>query len=180
MSADDLSYHIPGSLFNSTELDRLVGFARAICADLSRIQFLSPFELDAMRRLYGVAANAINLVSPDDLEAMHLAADAAADELTRRDRLSTGTHQPAIMGFVYLLRTALDHYKIGCTTKPRNRLLTFGVQLPFEVELVCLIYSHDIYHLEHELHARFREQRTLGEWFKLSADEVDYVKGLAQ
>lgn len=178
--ANDLSYHIPAELFNSTEIERLVGFARTICADLIRIQYFTPYELDAMRRLYGVASTTINLITPGDLEALCLAADAAGDELLRRDRLSAGAHLPAVMGFVYLLRTTPDYYKIGCTTKPRNRLLTFGVQLPFEVELVCLIYSHDIYHMERELHTRFQEQRTLGEWFKLSADDVEYVKGLAR
>ena len=178
--ANDLSYHIPVELFNSTEIEHLVGFARTVCADLIRIQFFTPYELDAMRRLYAVAATTVNLVTPADLEALYLAADAAGDELLRRDRLSTGAYLPAVAGFVYLLQTPPDYYKIGCTTKPRNRLLTFGVQLPFEVELVCLIYSHDIYHTERELHNRFREQRSHGEWFKLSADDVEYVKGLAR
>lgn len=62
---DDLSYHIPPSLFNSTELERAIGFARTICADLTQIQFLSPYELDAMRRLYGVATTSAGILTPD-------------------------------------------------------------------------------------------------------------------
>lgn len=180
VSAIDQSYHIPYPLNNSTEIERIVAWARTICADLTRIQFFTPYELRAMSRLYGVAANTVNVVTPTELDMLYLAADAASDELVRRDRLCTGAHLPEIMGFVYLLRTSLDYYKIGCTTKPRNRLLTFGIQLPFEVELVCLIYTRDIYHMERELHSRFREQRERGEWFKLSADDVDYIKGLAR
>jgi hypothetical protein len=83
-------------------------------------------------------------------------------------------------GYVYLLRNEIDAnvYKIGRTKNPENRLITFGLQLPFRVEYVCLIQSEDAVELEKDLHERFSAARLDGEWFMLPEGDVEYIKSL--
>lgn len=82
-------------------------------------------------------------------------------------------------GYVYLVQSPTENYKIGRTKNPENRMRTFGVQLPFEVEYVCVIKTPDMYALERELHERFASKRVNGEWFTLETADVEYIKGLA-
>lgn len=83
-----------------------------------------------------------------------------------------------VAGYVYLLQSPTNHYKIGCATNPRNRAKTFGIQLPFEVEFLALIYTEDMYSLEGSLHEKFANKHVNGEWFALDAADVDYIKAL--
>lgn len=83
-------------------------------------------------------------------------------------------------GYVYLVQSPTGYYKIGRTVNPRNRIKTFGVQLPFEVEFVALIQTPNMHQLEQELHDRFAMKRGQGEWFALDQHDVDYIKGLEQ
>lgn len=87
----------------------------------------------------------------------------------------------SVKGFVYLLKSNEhpDVYKIGRSVNPTNRAKTFGVKLPFPVEFDCLISTPDMYALEAELHTRFAAQRLDGEWFRLSDDDVSYIRRLA-
>lgn len=81
-------------------------------------------------------------------------------------------------GYVYLLKSDKGHYKIGRTVNPESRSKTFGIQLPFDVAFECLIKTENMFGLEVELHARFADKRTTGEWFDLSPEDVEYIKGL--
>lgn len=83
-------------------------------------------------------------------------------------------------GYVYLLQSPTGFYKIGRAINPANRLKTFSVHLPFEVEYICLIQTDDMIGLELELHRRFAAKRGNGEWFALDDADVAYVKGLAK
>lgn len=83
-------------------------------------------------------------------------------------------------GFVYLLKSDKGHYKIGRTVNPESRSKTFGIQLPFDVTFECLIETQNMFALEAELHARFADKRTTGEWFDLTPEDVEYIKGLAK
>lgn len=82
-------------------------------------------------------------------------------------------------GHVYLLQSVTGHYKIGRTSNPANRLKTFTIKLPFEVEYVCVIACEDMYRLEWDLHEKYESKRVNGEWFNLSPEDVEYLKGLA-
>lgn len=82
-------------------------------------------------------------------------------------------------GYVYLLQSSTGHYKIGRTRNPEDRLRTFGVMLPFEVEYVCVIQTPDMFKLESDLHNLFSQKRVSGEWFSLDNTDVDHIKGLA-
>ena len=83
-------------------------------------------------------------------------------------------------GYVYLLQSPTGTYKIGKTTNPENRLRTFGVKLPFEVEYICLIKTKNPKETESELHNKFSDKRMGGEFFKLSNEDIEYVKSLSE
>jgi hypothetical protein len=83
-------------------------------------------------------------------------------------------------GYVYLIQSSTGYYKIGRTVNPDNRMATFTVKLPFEVEYTCVIQCEDMYGLEKELHARFASKRVNGEWFNLAPEDVEYIKGLVK
>lgn len=75
-------------------------------------------------------------------------------------------------GYVYLLQSSTGYYKIGRARNPNNRMATFGVKLPFEVEYRHLIKTDDMFALEAELHRRYADCRVNGEWFNLSDEQV--------
>lgn len=106
----------------------------------------------------------------EKLEAKELAKIEARQELD----------SPDPSGYVYLLSAMHDKtlYKIGRTINPKNRLKTFGVKLPFDVEYECVIQTDDMYDLEMQLHRHFAKVRLQGEWFKLSPEDVQYIKSL--
>jgi hypothetical protein len=82
-------------------------------------------------------------------------------------------------GYVYLIKSPTGAFKIGRTKNPADRLKTFSVKLPFEVEYVCLIPTSDMHGLEADLHGRFTSKHVNGEWFALDATDVDAIKALA-
>jgi Meiotically Up-regulated Gene 113 (MUG113) protein len=84
-------------------------------------------------------------------------------------------------GYVYVLRQVNGtHYKIGHTSNPDKRKHTFDVKLPFAVEFDVLIATDDRYQLERDLHTRYADKRVNGEWFNLSDDDLEDLRGLTQ
>ena len=83
-------------------------------------------------------------------------------------------------GYVYLLQSSTGYWKIGRTHSPNNRLKTFNVKLPFEVEYKHLIQTDDMYALETKLHERFKEKRINGEWFALNDGDVREICALRE
>jgi hypothetical protein len=81
-------------------------------------------------------------------------------------------------GYVYLVRSVSGHYKIGRTKDPADRMKTFNVKLPFEIELLHTIESDDYCIAEELLHDKFALKRINGEWFALDDNDVAYIKSL--
>lgn len=82
-------------------------------------------------------------------------------------------------GFVYVVKqVGGDHYKIGRTADPDDRLRTFNVKLPFPVEFEILIKCDDMYKLESDLHYQYASKRVRGEWFALDTDDLEAIRGL--
>jgi hypothetical protein len=82
-------------------------------------------------------------------------------------------------GFVYVVKqVGGDHYKIGRTVDPDDRLTTFNVKLPFPVEFEILIKCEDMYKLESDLHYQYASKRIRGEWFQLDANDLEAIRGL--
>ena len=98
----------------------------------------------------------------------------------RQNKSEYGNPKPnSRHGFVYLLQSASGFYKIGRTSNPSNRLATFEVRLPFEVNFIALIETVDMFTLERELHNQFESKRGNGEWFALSAEDVAHIQSIA-
>ena len=76
-------------------------------------------------------------------------------------------------GFVYLVQSSTGAYKIGRTINPHDRIRTFNVKLPFEVEYVVVIETANMYSLESELHNQFARKRVNGEWFQHEVGAVE-------
>lgn len=81
-------------------------------------------------------------------------------------------------GFVYILAVINTPglYKIGRTYNLNDRLHTFEVKLPFEVRYEYTIATDDMPALESNLHRKFAKQRNGGEFFNLSAEDIQWIK----
>ena len=84
-----------------------------------------------------------------------------------------------VAGYVYLIQSPTGTYKIGRTKNPADRMKTFSVKLPFEVEYVAVIQTLDMRGLEAALHRRYEDKHVNGEWFALDAADVEAIKALA-
>lgn len=79
-------------------------------------------------------------------------------------------------GYVYLAVGDKGFHKIGKARTPKNRLSSLkkgGI-----VEYVCVIKTDDYSGLEWELHEQFADKRVFSEWFRLDAEDVEYIKSL--
>jgi hypothetical protein len=106
------------------------------------------------------------------------AAEKAEQDRLKAERATTRNRA----GYVYILKQINgEHYKIGRTSNPDNRLATFNVKLPFPVEYEHLIQTDDMYALESELHQRYASKRVNGsEFFKLTPQDIQELKGITR
>ena len=81
-------------------------------------------------------------------------------------------------GSVYLLKSPTDAYKIGHAKNPANRLRTFNVKLPFEVQFIRIIKTPNMKAMERKLHKYFSSKRINGEWFKLEPEDIQYIMSI--
>lgn len=80
--------------------------------------------------------------------------------------------------YVYIIQdiTLTGWYKIGHTNNPMKRLVRFEVTLPINLNVVHIITCEDRRQLERLLHHKYADKRQRGEWFALSANDVEYLK----
>lgn len=83
--------------------------------------------------------------------------------------------------YVYLIQDVdvTRYCKIGRTTNLSGRLQRFGIELPFNHNLIHLIYTGNSSKAETALHRRFKAQRMNGEWFALSDDDIEFIKSIS-
>lgn len=80
-------------------------------------------------------------------------------------------------GFIYFIQEEYSRtIKIGKTKSLDNRLTLFDVKLPFDFELIHVIYSKNYSQTESLLHNYFKSNRVNGEWFSLTEDEIKTIK----
>lgn len=81
-------------------------------------------------------------------------------------------------GMVYFIKNGKKSnlYKIGCSFDLDKRLKSYKTSFESGVFVLGLINASDCFVLEKEIHQTFREKRVNGEWFKLSFEDVLYLK----
>jgi len=82
-------------------------------------------------------------------------------------------------GGVYLLKAG-TFYKIGKATVFDRRIKQIKLQLPFPIEVIHKIHSHNISEVEIYWHRRFAHNRKNGEWFELTDEDVAEFKSKLQ
>lgn len=108
-----------------------------------------------------------------------LNSDALHEEANRRyEPIQVNSTPRDKSGYVYLLQSPNGLYKIGRTKDAQGRLKNFKTSMPFDVEFEHVIKTDDMYKLENELHERFSMTRVSGEWFRLTSNDIAYIKGL--
>lgn len=115
------------------------------------------------------------------LTCKHAYEDALRREAAERNRLwwEAFRNNPK-HGYIYLLQSVSGAYKIGRSKDPDDRLRTFEVKLPFEVEYVCTVETANMYELERALHKQFDHKRINGEWFRLDDKDIAAIKALSE
>ena len=93
-------------------------------------------------------------------------------EFEIRDEDTSPTVEP---GFVYLMKSG-EYHKIGRTSALDRREYELAIQLPVKLEKVHVIKTDDTRGIEAYWHARFRDRRQNGEWFKLMPADVAAFK----
>ena len=82
-------------------------------------------------------------------------------------------------GYVYLIESK-EGFKIGRTTRMKERTQLFAVKLPFPIKIRHYAWFSDCVKTESLLHRHFAAQRLEGEWFALSENDIDYIKQLGE
>lgn len=80
---------------------------------------------------------------------------------------------------VYIIRASNGYYKIGISVDPNHRLKELRRQAAtwaISLEMVHTIASNNAYGLEQSLHKRFAERRVIGEWFLLTAQDIEWLR----
>jgi len=81
-------------------------------------------------------------------------------------------------GFVYVIKSDSGFYKIGKSVNAQKRIEELGVKLPFPIEPIHIIESNDYTRAEMYFHQKFADKRGNGEWFALTDEDIEYLKGI--
>lgn len=80
-----------------------------------------------------------------------------------------------VIGYVYLMKSG-RFYKIGKTNSLGRREYELAIQLPEKVSTVHKIKTDDPSGIEAYWHKRFENKRKNGEWFELTAEDIQVFK----
>ena len=95
-------------------------------------------------------------------------------------RTQSPKKRPQYPGFIYLLKTDEGLHKVGKTKYLDNRLTSFGLTLPFSVELITSYHVPDMHATEVYWHRLFASKQVNGEWFRLDNQDVQAFIATAQ
>jgi hypothetical protein len=83
---------------------------------------------------------------------------------------------PPSDGFIYVIQAG-EYFKIGKALSIKSRLHSHQTSNPEKVETVITAQVADYDEAEADLHEIFMGKRHRGEWFKLDADDLEFIKG---
>lgn len=81
-------------------------------------------------------------------------------------------------GWVYFLDSGLGYHKIGRTTDLKVNFNRYSSSLPIVPKYIHYIETHDTRTLEAAMHRQFASKRVRNEWYCLSSEDIEYIKGL--
>jgi len=81
-------------------------------------------------------------------------------------------------GYVYLAYSETDHYKIGKSIGPEDRIAVFDTQMPIEVSMLHSFEADDMSTAEAMLHRQFDDKQVKGEWFDLDPVDIEFIKSI--
>ncbi len=153
-----MDVHLGGcSADHKTEFDILIGLNRKLTRSekitLANAVIESARELELSAREYA-----------RDLKARMIALEKPTEDRS----LQRGG------GFVYLMRNGRNGFtKIGYSRSPKHREKTLQSEEP-EVEIIFSAKAQ--FSLEQSLHDKFARKRVRGEWFNLSAEDIEAIQ----
>jgi predicted translin family RNA/ssDNA-binding protein len=104
-------------------------------------------------------------------------AERGQEQAQEQQRIGAGLTS-GMTGFVYLIRAENGLYKIGKAKNISKRLQPFSVSFPMKWELVYSFQAKDYTYTEQLLHSKYHSKRDVGEWFRLTTEDVEYIKGI--
>jgi len=121
----------------------------------------------------GEAAKAYALSEGERYEALPAAVASAVDNALVASTWGTVTPGKS----VYIIRESWRGLcKVGCTADVKNRLASIQSAMPQQCAVVALFRSNRGRALESFIHDQFAIKRHRGEWFELSAADIDHVE----
>lgn len=81
-----------------------------------------------------------------------------------------------LSGYVYIVKS-LGYYKIGMTSKQSERVKALRVSLPV-LKLINQFACKDRQRVESYLHKKYKKQQVKGEWYKLTKEDIQWLKSL--
>lgn len=83
-------------------------------------------------------------------------------------------------GYIYLAYSETDHYKIGRSKGPADRIQVFNTEMPVEVSMLHTFETDDMGQAEALLHDRYDSKRVKGEWFDLSVPDIEWITSITE
>lgn len=78
-------------------------------------------------------------------------------------------------GFVYFIRCN-EWVKIGKAKNVKSRLKSLQTSSPYKLKVAYIVAAKDYTRMEAFFHNEYKAKRGMGEWFKLSDADMEYIK----
>jgi hypothetical protein len=79
------------------------------------------------------------------------------------------------VGYIYILKAENGLYKIGKSKNPGSRINSIRTSSPVKLEVYKVFLSSEYNRQEKHLHRMFANLRELGEWFRLTDEELETI-----
>ena len=98
-------------------------------------------------------------------------------ELNRRKRDNSIPDTPQSNRLLYVVKCN-EFYKIGITDNINSRMTSLRIGNPYKLELHLCSYFDNAEEVEKQLHKKFEEKHVNGQWFKLLAEDLEFLTNL--